>query len=156
MKTSKPRPIIMLRKKSPPKIEKCEKPIVKQEYDEPPVKTRRVESGSMSPDSGWGDYSSDGASSPAADQQVFDQSASQNQPNQLDMSTMIEQAFTRSVGEVPTNVQIPSPTTSDFSTDVDLFDQLDLSELTQNPAWEELDIDSIEPSFTSDPPFLNL
>ena len=147
----------MLRKKSPPKIEKTEK-IVKQEYEEPPAKQpRRVESGSMSPDSGWGDYSSDGNVSSPGDQQVFDQSASQNQTtNQLDMSTMIEQAFTRSVGEVPTHVQIPSPTTSDFSTDVDLFDQLDLSELTQNPAWEELDIDSIEPSFTSDSPFLNL
>ena len=107
----------------------------------------------MSPDSGWGDYSSDGnVSSPSSN---FDQSAPSNQ-TQLDMSTMIEQAFARSVGEVPTNVQIPSPSSSDFSTDVDLFDQLDLSELTQNPAWEELDIDSIEPSFTSDSPFLNL
>ena len=148
----------MLRKKSPPKIEKPEKPTVKQEYDEPPAKhPKRVETpGSMSPDSGWGDYSSDGNVSSPGDQQVFDQSASQNQPinHQLDMSTMIEQAFARSVGEVPTQVQSPS---SDFSTgDVDLFDQLDLSELTQNPAWEELDIDSIEPSFTSDSPFLNL
>ena len=137
--------------------------------EEPLAKVPRVINqpcaGSMSPDSGCGDYSSDGnVSSPGDPQPPVSTPATPNSSSsQLDMSTMIEQAFAHSVGEIPAsekeqNEAPISPLSSDLgSTDLDLFDQLDLStELNQcAPPWEELDID-IEPSFTSITPFLSL
>lgn len=196
------RPIIMMRKK----------PTIKREpvYDEPMSKVARLTVtskqpsqqpltpsqqpiarplGAMSPDSGCGDYASDGnVSSPGSSgghhvgisQSTSTSSLPPTPPpssqQQNDMSTMIEQAFARSVGEIPSTPpptptpvackvelvkdEAPvSPLSSDLgAVDMDLFDQLDLtSEMLnqQAPPWEELDID-IEPSFSSITPFLNL
>jgi len=148
-----------------------------------PIMTRPL--GAMSPDSGCGDYASDGnVSSPGS---TVGQSTQPTSPpttptlqQQNDMSTMIEQAFARSVGQIPATppptptvvtckeeptvftckVEAPvSPLSSDLgAVDMDLFDQLDLTAEMFNqqaPPWEELDI-AIEPSFTSITPFLNL
>jgi len=157
---TKSRPIIMMRKKTQVKKE----PIFNEE---PMAKVPRVINqpcaGSMSPDSGC-DSSDGNVSSPGDPQQPSASTPATPKSNQLDMSTMIEQAFAHSVGQIPPSqaeqneAPISPLSSSDLgSTDLDLFDQLDLStELNQcAPPWEELDID-IEPSFSSITPFLNL